>query len=142
MRYYWLWNIIVIIFMATGCSNESRIGGPLFHTSRYVSATPISDPVNHESLTISAYVDVRGAKPKDERADWLTKVELYFGDDAGWIDVTQYYRDYLELAPQWGFDSGYKHNYAEAGDYLLAIRATYWDGELVYATGAYPVTVP
>jgi hypothetical protein len=142
MRCGWIGIAIILASLLNGCGNGSVMSGPDIPTMRYIDATPWHDRSNAASLTISAYISVQQSRSKDQRANWLTKVELDFGDGAGWIDATQYYLDFLALDSPWTFETGFKHTYTVPGDYVTQARATFWDGEVVYSIGAYTVTMP
>jgi hypothetical protein len=54
----------------------------------------------------------------------LLKLEVNFGDGAGWTDATAWYNA--------NDGTRIKHSYSAAGTYECNARATYWDGEIVY----------
>jgi hypothetical protein len=142
MKIYWIGIVIILASLLNGCGNGSAELGPNVLFSRHISISPYKDPAGAASLTVSAYITVQQSRSKDQRENWLTKVELDFGDGAGWIDATQYYQEFLALDSPWTFETGFKHTYTVPGDYVTQARATFWDGEVVYSIGAYTVTVP
>jgi hypothetical protein len=114
---------------------------------RWVSVLPwyADPPQGPLSVMTISQVHTRYSE-ESNHADWLTKVELDFGEGLGWQDITQQFRasPYFRVRdPQLSLT----HTYAQAGTYTIRIRATYWDGEVVttsemHSSAAITVTVP
>lgn len=96
---------------------------------------PLSDPT---TVYVSPHVwddpRIDGDANSAGTAAWLRKLELDCGDGSGWLDVTDFYkgsimliRDYYTLE-----QTSVKHTYPAAGTYMVNVRATYRDGEVVY----------
>ncbi len=141
MRHSLLLVIILALVVLGSCNGTGGVPGPTVHYSRDVFVTRFYDPSSESSLIIGIWLDVDPVRPGDDREDWLLKVELLGGDGRDWVDVTQYYKDFVARAPHWDFDSSYKYTFTAPGTYILSARATYWDGEVVYSNGSV-VTVP
>lgn len=65
-----------------------------------------------------------------ERTSWLTKVELDFGDDLGWLDFSPQFLTVHTLEAN-ALSQEVKHNYSRPGTYTIKIRVTFWDGGIV-----------
>jgi hypothetical protein len=133
--------IVLMTISLISCNNSGVVPGPSVTHSRNVSIDWRSDPSGDALMTIGALLDIDPVSPRDDRDDWLQKVEINGGSGLNWIDVTQYYREFLDSDLDWNYISGYKYTYVNTGTYILSARATFWDGEVVYSGGTV-VTVP
>jgi hypothetical protein len=141
MRHLLVLLIMLALVVLGSCNGTGGVPGPSVTFSRNVAVFTFHDPSPGSSVVVGARLDIDPVAPKDDREDWLLKVELLGGDGQDWVDVTQYYKEFVALNPQWSFDSSFKYTYAEPGTYILSARATYWDGEVVYSNGSV-ATVP
>lgn len=70
----------------------------------------------------------------------IVKVEINFGDSPLWIDCTS------ESHAHWRGDpppaqSNFDHTYTQPGEFLVEVRLTFWDGEVLNSLNKCKVTV-
>jgi hypothetical protein len=130
-------KICITIFVVNGlllisCNNNSNSITFPFALMRQAQAVLFYEPGVPNSLNVSVALEaIRGEL--DHRQNWYSKVEWNPGDGAGWIDITEDYRNNMEQAQTLTYAIGYKHTYAAPGTYQVQARVTYWDGEVVYS---------
>ena len=145
--------IFLFAMLAVGIFGCSPQGSDPFlqPEGRYVSIHTIhwGNPAT-EPLAIYTSLSVNGDISKDGNRSVLesvTKLEVDFGDGSGWEDATAWLHDYL-TPPYDNTTAGMiKHVYPAEGSYTPNVRATFWDGEVVYWKSQYTpffqqITVP
>ncbi len=92
---------------------------------------PASEPLVIYSL-LNLSQDLNDKDSDRGLLESVTKVEVDFCDNGGWEDATPWFNDYF-TPPYDNTTAGkIKHTYPAAGVYAMQIRATFWDGEVVY----------
>ncbi|MEP0813901.1 MAG: hypothetical protein HRF49_04455 [bacterium] len=57
--------------------------------------------------------------------EFINLMEVDFGDGTGWHDVTDEWHESLKGL----FDPKMRHTFEQPGEYVVVIRATFYDGE-------------
>lgn len=81
-------------------------------------------------FAVSAYTSYQGEFPGRDVGiiDYVTTIEIDYGDGGGWEDVTVRRLLWDDRSPT----TWEQHTYTTPGEYDLNMRVTYWDGEVVY----------
>jgi hypothetical protein len=137
MKYLFAIFACILVLLASGCSSSNNPITPIF-VPRLVWPwfSPISGPA---PLVIRGALGVQSDSTDIGHDPFYSKIEVDFGDGAGWTDVTAQLENYWQngLKPQ----DLIVHEYSAPGVFIIRARATYWDGAVVYSESPYERTI-
>jgi hypothetical protein len=122
--------VVILVLLSNSCQSDSQYQS-VESNSRGVDVSILYEQNIHQQLTVTAvpYIHPRFTDSVLNE-NWLTKLELDYGDDSGWQDLTQAYLAGHALNAVTEQNS-FKHTYTQSGTYTIHIRATFWDGDVV-----------
>ena len=117
-----------LLLLLMSCSGARNTGQPVA-TGRVVEnffSNAEGEATGPAHLKVGGYVFVQPALTDRGRLnEYVSKIELDFGDGGGWKDVTDHaFHVWDDLDPT----NRQFHTYALPGTYLLKSRVTFWDG--------------
>jgi hypothetical protein len=133
-----VWFIIPLMLCScSGGSNDENHGvKPGVTTTRFITVVPAIRS-GTAPLNMRCQLSIGLNETEYSLLAAVSKIEMDFGDNTGWLDVSQHYTQYWSSSNSTYDDSFIEHVFVSPGVYLIKARVTYKDGQVLESPAQY-----